>query len=372
MAAERVVWPDTVKGLSILWIVYFHTFKEFAAGRFPGPLEHGFWQRVCDQASAGAGELGCIGRAGFVAFSLLGYHGVGVFIVLSGFTLSYSLSRKGTAPTAWGAWYRSRVLRLFPLYWTAHLIYLLSPPQARRYPIDYRFILSLLGDRVYPLPDMSYYANAAWWFFGLLLQLYLVFPALHWLRQRVGTGWFLATSAMVTAVSRYLLLFPLGSEYSGALLGGALFTCRLFEFTAGMVMGAAYARHRAGAERGLLSLRTAALGAALYAGGLYAYGAQFTYVFADALIGCGLTLFLANLAVWMERGSMQAPFALVGLYSYGLYLFHQPYVIWLGESLRAATMPVFVACAVAAMVILAAVSITIERGVNALVARVLP
>ncbi len=372
MAARRVAWPDTVKGLAILWIVYFHTFKEFAGNRFPGPLEGGFWQRMCGQAESGVATARCVGRALFIAFSFLGYHGVGVFIVLSGFTLSFALVRQRAARPDWRAWYRSRLLRLFPLYWTAHLIYVISLPPGHRDPIDYRFLLSILGDRVYPLPEMSSYANPAWWYFGLLLELYLVFPVLHHWRERVGAGWFLAGSALVTFASRYVVLFPLGSASSGALLGGALFTCRLFEFTVGMVIGAAYARDRERTERRVLSLPAAALGVALYVAGLYPYGGRLTYVLTDALIGCGLTLFVAYAAVRMERVPLlQTPLALVGFYSYGLYLLHQPYVIWLGAAVHDVTLPTFVVLAGLATVVLTMGSMAVERGVNTVVERAL-
>jgi peptidoglycan/LPS O-acetylase OafA/YrhL len=368
-AAERIVWPDTVKGLSILWIVYFHGFRSFADSRYPWPLDDGFVAQVCEQThSAG---LGCIARAAFFGFSSLGFHAVGVFIVLSGFALAFAIARRGT-PIDWRSWYRSRLLRLFPLYWTAHLIYLLSPSQVHIEAIDYRFVLSFLGDRVVPLTTIFYYANAAWWYFGLLLELYLVFPLLHLLRERLGARGFLVASAAITMASRYLVLIVWPSEYSGAFLLGALFTCRLFEFTVGMVLGAAYARARVTTEARLLSPMAALAGVVLYTAGLYANDGLLLYVFADALIGCGLLLIMANVAKWLERiPPIQSPIARVGFYSYGLYLLHQPYMIWLGNSLQGRGLPTFVAIAVVTTAVLAVLSMAIERSVNAAVARVL-
>src|SRR4029077_6025141 len=81
-------------------------------------------------------------------------------------------------PTAWLGWYRSRLIRLLPMYWVAHLVYLVSPFQARFDALDYRFVLSFLGDRVVPIGTLFYYFTPALWYFGLLLQLYLVFPLL--------------------------------------------------------------------------------------------------------------------------------------------------------------------------------------------------
>jgi peptidoglycan/LPS O-acetylase OafA/YrhL len=370
MAAQRLAWPDTVKGLCILWIVYFHAFMSFSDHRLPWPRDEDFFAQSCAPLGLHASWLACLARAGFIAFSSLGFHGVGVFIALSGFTLSFTLARKPSAAGIdWRAWYRSRLLRLYPLYWAAHLIYLISPRAVHIEAIDYRFVLSFLGDRVIPLSMIFYYANAAWWYFGLLLQLYLVFPVLHCACRRLGAGAFLALSAAVTIGTRYVFLDLWPSQYSGALMQGALFTCRLFEFTVGMVIGTAYATERRAAEGWLLSLPTIALGAVLYAGGFYAWGHAF--VLADGLIGCGLLFLLAGIAHRLERiGWLQLPLATVGAYSYGLYLLHQPYVIWIGAQVRDQRMRTFVPVAMVTTAVLALVSMWIERGVNRVVARV--
>ncbi len=362
----RLNWPDTVKGLAILWIAYFHGFKEYAGSNFPGPLSGSFWAHSCGAAVAGGATTACLVRAAFVGFSFLGYHAVGVFLLLSGFALSFGQTRKGGS-VDWLAWYRSRLLRLFPLYWVAHLFYLVSPGYD---PIDYRFVLSFLGDRVYPLPEMAYYANPAWWYFGLLVQLYLVFPVLFVLLQRWGPGWLMLAAAVVTFFSRYLFLFPLGSQASDALLGGALFTCRLFEFSAGMVLGSAYARDCERMQRWLASPLALGLGAVLYVGAIYSYGSSATYIVTDALVGVGLSLVMIFLAIQIDRvPRLQVVLGTVGMYSYGLYLLHQPYMIWLGIRLGALPLPVFFLIAAVVITALALVSMRIERQVNALVAR---
>jgi len=67
--------------------------------------------------------------------------------------------RKGEI--AWGAWYWARFVRLYPMYWVAHLVYLVSPFVARLEPVDDRIILSLLGLRFINI-DMNFmYLNAA-------------------------------------------------------------------------------------------------------------------------------------------------------------------------------------------------------------------
>ena len=73
-------------------------------------------------------------------------------------------------------WYRARFLRLYPMYWVAHLVYLLSPFVARLEPVDGRIILSLLGLRFIDIQMNFMYLNAAWWYFSMLIQFYLIFP----------------------------------------------------------------------------------------------------------------------------------------------------------------------------------------------------
>jgi peptidoglycan/LPS O-acetylase OafA/YrhL len=373
-AIARLEWLDGMKGISIVWIVFFHAFNFLGGrdGRFPSPLSEGyvakFWAE-CAPASA-MGELRCGLEAFAAAVPQLGFHAVAVFIVLSGFGLTYSLAKTGGPANGWIGWYRSRLLRLFPMYWLAHLVYLAVPFQARYEPIDYRFPLSFLGDRVWPVDMIFYYFNPALWYFGLLLQLYLVFPILFWLLQKAGVGGFLVFSAIATFVCRYLLLcvWPVDGNY----VQGAFFLCRLWEFALGMAVGLVYRRDGERVERWLFSSAALVGGVALYTLGLYSYEELWSYSFTDGLIGTGLSIILAHVARTSELlprlGSLLAT---VGVYSYGLYLLHQPFVLYFAERIRHASTPRFVAAICALIVVLATTSMALERGVNRLTQRTL-
>jgi peptidoglycan/LPS O-acetylase OafA/YrhL len=203
----RLDWLDGTKGIAILWIVFFHFFIAYNDGRLPWPLKPGYfasYEKIWAPESPVSRAL-CLGSAVLAAAVQMGFHGVAVFLVLSGFGLSYALARSGRPPAAWLGWYRSRLVRLLPMYWVAHLVYLVSPFQARFDALDYRFALSLLGDRVVPIGTL-YYFNPVLWYFGLLLQLYLVFPALFVTLGRLGVARFLAAAAVVTVGARWLLV----------------------------------------------------------------------------------------------------------------------------------------------------------------------
>lgn len=366
-SAQRLRWLDGIKGLAILWIAYFHCFEAYINKRLPSPLGPHYFARFIDQATpqSATALVGSIGEAIFAAVAGVGFHAVGVFIVMSGFGLCLSLARTGGPRDGWAGWYRTRLLRLFPMYWAAHLLYLVSPFQSRLEPIDYRFILSFLGDRVVPIYMMFYYLNPAWWYFGLILELYLAFPLLYAMMRKLGAGWFLALCGLETVVSRYLVIFVF--KTSGYYLLGAFFGCRLWEFALGMIIGTWYWHDRARVDARLLSRGGFVAGVAIYTAGLYSYDYSLAYTLTDGLIGTGLFLILAQLA-WQTRRLpwVEAAIAYVGVYSYGFYLIHQPYAIYFGARMRWLSMPRFAFAALPLIAVMAYVASWFERGVNAL------
>jgi peptidoglycan/LPS O-acetylase OafA/YrhL len=370
-AKPRLLWLDVIKGFSILWIVFFHFFKEYAKDRFPvpwGPHYFATFFHGCAPASAAA-TLVCFARSIFVGVTMLGYGAVGVFIVMSGFGLTYSLAKTGGPEHGWSGWYRSRVVRLFPMFWVAHVVYLISPFEARYDPIDYHFLLSFIGDRIVPV-QMIEYLVPAWWYFGLILELYLIFPLLFRLLQKAGPGWFLLICAAETILCRYILLFNI--YRTDGMVITAFCGSRLWEFAFGMVMGLAYWQNRTWVDERLFNARTMIAGVAIYTAGLYCFYSTFTYIFMDALVGTGLFVILAQLS-WHSRRlvRVEAALAYVGVYSYGLYLIHQPYATNFGDRLRWMNMLEFVVIAAAIITVITLASAYLERWANAVTNRIL-
>src|SRR6266511_4081051 len=116
---NRLIWIDISKGLAILVVAYFHFFRTyFQYGVLPPP----------DWSNLAASALTIL-RLVWFKVSGLGFHAVGVFIILSGWTLMQSTMRRvEAAPLAWGAWYRARFQRLYPMYWVAHVVFLHADP----------------------------------------------------------------------------------------------------------------------------------------------------------------------------------------------------------------------------------------------------
>ncbi|HWH90627.1 MAG TPA: hypothetical protein VNV64_02400, partial [Candidatus Binatia bacterium] len=60
-------------------------------------------------------------------------------------------------------------------------------------------------------------------------------------------------------------------------------------------------------------------------------------------------------------------FGLVGLYSYGFYLIHQPYVIWLGLRIREVPIWVFLLICIPTLAVLSTWGMLLEKATNMLV-----
>ena len=354
---KRLVWLDISKGLAILTVVYFHFFRTY--------FEHGSLPPA-DWSTFFSSVRSALGIA-WLFVSGLCFHAVGVFIILSGWALTQSTARKAQAGAiAWGGWYQARLLRLYPMYWMAHLVYLLSPFVARFERIDGRIVLSLLGLRFVDIGMNFFYLNAAWWYFAMLIQFYLIFPLLFGAARKLGPLPFLLIACGLGFFVRYLMLIPYPQD--GMWILGGFAICRLPEFALGMALGLWCASSTVQVERFLLSGVGLVCGIALYPAALQLYHNGFTYVFVDFATGACCFLVIVGIAGLLARfAGLAKIFALVGTFSYGIYLIHHPYVIWLGLRIREQPIWMFLVIAVGTMAVISAWGIALEKSTNALV-----
>src|SRR5437588_7753961 len=84
-------------------------------------------------------------------------------------------------------------------------------------------------------------------------------------------------------------------------------------------------------------------GVVLYPLALKLYDNGIAYVFCDFGTGACCFLAIVGIAGLISRVNVLAKvIGLVGAYSYGLYLIHQPYVIWLGLKIRPQPITTFI------------------------------
>jgi peptidoglycan/LPS O-acetylase OafA/YrhL len=354
---KRLLWIDISKALAILFVVYFHFFSTYFEHGVLAPAD---WSNLATSALT-------ILRLAWLKISGLGFHAVGVFIILSGWTLMQSTARRAEAGgIQWAAWYWARFLRLYPMYWVAHLVYLFSPFEARLEPVDSRIILSLLGLRFIDIQMNFMYLNAAWWYFSMLIQFYLIFPLLFWTARRTGPWLFLLIGCAAGFFSRYVLLvlWP----QNGLWVLGGFAICRLPEFALGMSLAMWRTKSPECVDWFLLRGVGLVVGLILYPAALQLYHGLYPYIFVDFATGGCCMLEIVGIAglISLFHGPAKL-FGLVGLYSYGLYLTHQPYVIWLGLRIREVPIWAFLLICIPVLAVLSGWGMLLEKGTNSLV-----
>jgi len=362
---ERFQWLDSVKGIAVIWIALYHCLLSYDSQSLPWPITVAGFPDFVKQG-------GTVTAFGYIPSAIEGIitgiiqrgpQAVGVFILFSGFGLTYSLAKSGKVKIPWIPWYRRRIIRLFPVYWIAHLLFLVSPFAVLHNQIDYRFILSFLGDRIFPVDRMFFYLVPAWWFMGLLFQLYVVFPLLFKAMNAMGSLKYLVFCILLSSAARYVLFGIVQAD--GDYVMGAFFLCRLWEFAAGMTLGKLIGEKPEDTLGILLSLRGLLAGAIVYALGLFTYQPNFLFSFSDGLTAMGLSAILIHLAYRLDKTpGLGKVLAGIGVYSYGIYLFHQPYVMYAGEKLRSNGLGVFLVGAFAVTALISLFSIFLEFAVN--------
>lgn len=320
-------WLDRLKGAALLWIVLSHLVEPIlGSAAYNNPDEHWppFVERVAQLAPlSGYGRL----DVPVNLLRYLGWHGdsgVAVFLIATGFGLAWGLSSTdGPRPLELGAFYRRRLMRLFPMWLIMHAVAGVLVFTGVIATSRLHFLLSAVGIRV--LPKEMYAVAPPWWFVPLLIQVYLVFPLLWWLARRSLKLLLVIGVAALIVRGVGLAVFV---HYLDAWSRGAIVVTRLPEVLFGIALAVVMRRDFARLDQ---RLRTPAWTLAGVSCALLGFALSFTLpgmTVAPLLLGAGIVLGSYGSLAGREELAGRDLLAWLGRHSYSIYLVHAAAIFW--------------------------------------------
>lgn len=178
----------------------------------------------------------------FPPIKLFGFIGTVLFIMVSGFSLTYTYRNTALSLRSLKGYFVKRAVRIFPLYWTSmSFIFMYNVFQKKipeRIPI-FSYLLSVLALDGFLFSFFKFralvYVN---WFIGFILVLYILFPLVMFLFKKLEGYKVLVTTFVISIITL--------DVFKGK-LGGITYRIpfvRLFEFSLGMLLGLYYQKAR--------------------------------------------------------------------------------------------------------------------------------
>lgn len=331
---------DYVRGLAIIHIFLYHYYIEWFQGSF---------LIIPDGVAANIPRLQIFHDGGLLdifknLFSFLwvyGFTSVNLFLLLSGFVLTYSALKSKSEISTGGellSFYVKKLKRLLvPFYITLLLgvaiLFLrnLLYPSFSAMPIytTWDLVKTLFVPfLVYDLPFLQKF-NGDLWFITLILQLYIIFPVLYYALKKYGVWKFIAACFVLTVFYRYIATYYLDTAPMGVIFPAtnsyklfSFFLPRLFEFGLGMSLG--YWQFKD--SKTLETLRggwqfLASVAIMLFGFSLNMYRGG--WPLSDAVISIGLFATLLNIGAYFARVQILKTLMLkLSESSYEIYLLH--------------------------------------------------
>jgi peptidoglycan/LPS O-acetylase OafA/YrhL len=332
----RIGALDFIRALAIIHIVIYHWYIEWYNGSFLIVPEGVAANIPRLELFKDGGVLG-LAKNLFSFLFAYGFTSVNLFLLLSGFVLTYSLlSRPGKIK--WFAFMVKRFKRIFiPFYISVAIgvgfLFLRNYlfPAMGAAPI-YGWIDSLkLLFFPFAFFDIQLLQkfNGDYWYITLILQLYLLFPLLYTVLKRWGPVRFLAAVFVLTVAYRFVAAYyldtvPMGVIYPSAnsYLLFSFFLPRLFEFGLGMALAWWQVKSGAFIERagcGLCFLAGTVCAFSGFALNAYRWG----WIFSDMVVAAGLFFFFLGIAKAIgSKGRIGKVMSKISDASYEIYLLH--------------------------------------------------
>jgi peptidoglycan/LPS O-acetylase OafA/YrhL len=341
MKSNRFKELDMMRGFAACWVLGIHYWSYNIIPPFFGYTNFLEYLKVVGPASTLAKffplPFNGVGNIVFDLlniFFLLGYQGVHIFFILSGFGLAYSRILK--PDESWITFMKKKFFRIYPTYWILLVVSLIIPRLRSDLFFGYFDWFSLwrsliILDKAIPFS----------WFMFPLMQFYLCFLLLFKFLQKYSVSQFIWTSLLIKLTYTFLILmvgFNLSLQKK-IIIGdfgypGYLAISRLFEFCLGMAMAKVYATN----PNLLINYLTkpititiaiiceivGIMGSLKFANNLKFLGVTFPLglSFYDAFIGFGIFVIVFNVCRKLSKLSDLTTRFLTGLshISYELYL----------------------------------------------------
>lgn len=329
----KLDWVDALKAFAIIAILLNHSVEAFnSIPWFSNPSTN--WPSFAERMSNVFPQQGTLTIRIVQFLGWLGDMGPGIFIFASGLTLTLSALNK---PKNTLDFYKSRIIRIYPLYITIHLIILFVAKFIFKWNIHILSpynLLSLLGLRF--TNGLFYYLNPSWWFIWLIIQMYIFFPLLIYILKKKGATNFLVLTFVITILSRIAGIFHNTLHVNLFIWETGLFAgTRLFEFTFGMYIGYLLKEKNSVFIGITNNPKLALISIITYIAGFVASWTYAGSVISNILITIGLSGIFYSLYKFAFSGETIANKSLiwVGKNSFSVFLLHQPFIIYFGSRL---------------------------------------
>jgi peptidoglycan/LPS O-acetylase OafA/YrhL len=327
----KLRWIDRMKAIALLWIMLNHVIEPIF-----GPILSGWPTKDWPPLAARLAQLQPLNLGiwsipvnGIRYLGWLGDQGVALFIILSGFGLTWGvLQRYGRGDLPIRAFLSRRLSRLYPMWWVLHAVFIAMwcvTGQGLALT-DMRSYVSISGLRL--LPNSFFYFEPSWWFVTLLIQLYCAYPLLWYGLRRWGAWRLLMVSCGLGWVLRAIGFFYL-PQHMNLWHPGLIFLCRLPEFSLGIALAVWFSQYPSQVKRLLQHRFTLAITLIIYGLGLLLSITRFGNIFVPFVLGLsGCTLLYLILQKSESLINRQGRWLdWVGQHSYSIYLIHNPIML---------------------------------------------
>jgi len=277
----------------------------------PSPIHKGLRLELVDELKGFAMVLVLLYHIGGVLGWenwLHGEVGVDIFLIISGFTLVLT-----SRDIPVGTYLKRRLLRIFPSYWVALAFYVIMNDWffGSNYSVT-TIVLHVLG--LHGFSRGVYFSDISdsFWFISMILAMYLVFlvvrARLADLSHILGFGMLLTVGAAMAYMA---------ASHAGGLIQLAV---RIPSFFIGLIAGQIWTSQKSNLKPSRLLV--AGLIAITYLG--WFKGIITFYAVAGLAMTAAFLLAAQYLKKAPEGRFLLAAFSFIGIYSYEIFLFHQP------------------------------------------------